>query len=139
MREQAERELRAATEEASSLVENAELTLENARKEADRVAQESQSMAAALLADARARAETLAVRSLDITREAIAEAEYRLAKLPSQQNSIESFLEETRSMLTPEQEVIIARRKSLEQAFQQPLEAEVVDDSTQIISESEEK
>jgi hypothetical protein len=96
-------------------------------------------MAAALLADARARAEKLAVRSLDITREAIAEAEYRLAKLPSQQNSIESFLEETRSMLTPEQEVIIARRKSLEQAFQQPLEAEVIDDSTQIISEVDDK
>jgi hypothetical protein len=42
-------------------------------------------------------------------------------------------------MLTPEQEVIIARRKSLEQAFQQPLEAEVIDDSTQIISEVDDK
>ena len=90
-------------------------------------------------ANAPTRAEKLAVRSLDITREAIAEAEYRLAKLPSQQNSIESFLEETRSMLTPEQEVIIARRKSLEQAVQQPLEAEVIDDSTQIISEVDDK
>ncbi len=86
-------------------------------------------MAAALLADARARAEKLAVRSLDITREAIAEAEYRLAKLPSQQNSIEEFLSETRSMLTPEQEVIIARRKSLEQAISQPIEAELIEDT----------
>jgi hypothetical protein len=42
-------------------------------------------------------------------------------------------------MLTPEQEVIIARRKSLEQSFQQPLEAEVIDDSTQIISEVDDK
>jgi 16S rRNA G1207 methylase RsmC len=103
--------------------------LENARKEADRVAQESQSMAAALLADARARAEKLAVRSLDITREAIAEAEYRLAKLPSQQNSIQDFLAETRSMLTPEQEVLISRRKSLDQAIAQPLEAELIEEA----------
>ena len=129
MREEAERELKAATDEAASLVENAELTIENARREADRIAQESQSMAAALLADARARAEKLAIRSLDITREAIAEAEYRLAKLPAQQNSIEEFLSETRSMLTPEQEVIIARRKSLEQAIQPPLEAELIEDA----------
>ena len=129
MHDQAERELRAATAEAASLIENAELTLENARKEADRIAQESQSMAAALLADARARAEKLAVRSLDITREAIAEAEYRLAKLPSQQNSIQDFLSETRSMLTPEQEVLISRRKSLEQTNQPPLEAELIEDA----------
>jgi hypothetical protein len=129
MHDQAERELRAATAEAASLIENAEMTLENARKEADRVAQESQSMAAALLADARARAEKLAVRSLDITREAIAEAEYRLAKLPSQQNSIQDFLAETRSMLTPEQEVLISRRKSLDQAIAQPLEAELIEEA----------
>ena len=129
MQEKAERDLRAATEEAASLIENAELTLENARREADRIAQESQAMAAALLADARARAEKLAVRSLDITREAIAEAEYRLAKLPSQQNSIQEFLNETRSMLTPEQEVIIARRKSLDLATAKPLDAELIEDT----------
>ncbi len=32
-------------------------------------------------------------------------------------------------MLTPEQEVIIARRKSLEQAIQPPLEAELIEDA----------
>lgn len=138
-REQADRELQAALVEAASLIENAESTLERARRDADRMAQESQSMAAALLADARSRAEDMAIKSLDITRDAIAEAEYRLAKLPAQQNAIQNFLEETRQMLTPEQELLISRRKSLENYSSKPLEAEVIDDSTQIISEVDDK
>ena len=126
MRDMAEQELKNATEEAASLIENAELTLENARAEADRLASESQAMALNILADARGRAEGLALRSLEITREAIAEAEYRLAKLPTQQNNIEEFLSETRSMLTPEQEVIVSRRRSIEKLAREPIEPEVV-------------
>jgi predicted nucleic acid-binding Zn-ribbon protein len=80
----------------------------------------------------------MAIKSLDLTREAIAEAEYRLAKLPAQQNAIESFLEETRLMLTPEQQVIISRRKSLEKSLA-PLEGELINDSTKIISEFDDR
>lgn len=90
------------------------------------MASESQGMALALISDARARAEAISMKSLDIAREAIAEAEYRLSKLPSQANAIEAFLEETSKMLTPEQEVIIARRKSLNDSARKPLEAEVI-------------
>ena len=129
MRDEAERELASATEEARSLIENAEETLDNARSEADRMASESQGMALALIADARARAEAISLKSLDIAREAIAEAEYRLSKLPTQANAIEAFLEETSKMLTPEQEVIIARRKSMDDSARKPLEAEVVSEA----------
>lgn len=127
MRELAERELKSATEEAASLIENADRTLENARREADRLAAESQAMALNMLADARGRAEGLAMRSLEITRDAIAEAEYRLANLPAQQNAIEEFLSETKSMLTPEQELVIARRRSLENIVRAPQEPEVIE------------
>ena len=129
MRDEAERELAAATQEASSLIENAEETLENARSEADRMASESQGMALALIADARARAEAISLKSLDIAREAIADAEYRLSKLPEQANAIEAFLEETSKMITPEQEVIIARRKSLDESRRIAVEADLVSDS----------
>jgi cell division septum initiation protein DivIVA len=135
MRGEAERELAAATQEASSLVENAEETLENARLEADRTASESQSMALALISDARARAEAVSMKSLDFAREAIAEAEYRMSKLPQQANAIEAFLEETAKMITPEQEVIIARRKSLNESLRKPLEADLVQDEESVDSE----
>jgi len=144
LREQADRELKAATAEAASLIDNAETTLENARNEANRLASESEAMALNMIADARSRAESLAIKSLDITREAIAEAEYRLAKLPTQQNSIEDFLSETKSLLTPEQEIIISRRRNLESSLRKPIEPEVMqaepqEDVTEVIAESEEK
>ena len=128
LREEAERELKEATAEASSLIENAETTLENARREADRLSNESEAVALNIIADARARAESLSMRSLEITREAIADAEYRLSKLPTQQNAIEEFLSETKSLLTPEQEIIISRRRSLEQSLKAPIEPEVVEE-----------
>jgi len=128
MRNEADLVLAAATQEASSLVENAEESLENARREADRMASESQGMAIALISDARARAEAVSMKSLDIARQAIAEAEYRLSKLPQQANAIEAFLEETARMITPDQETILERRKSLNESISKPLEADLVQD-----------
>ncbi len=64
----------------------------------------------------------------EIAREAIAEAEARLARLPSQANAIEAFLEETSKMITPEQEAFLARRRSLEESSRKPIEAELVID-----------
>lgn len=137
MRDDAERELAAATEEASSLIENSEDTLERARNEADRTASESQGMALALIADARARAESVSLKSLDIAREAIAEAEARLARLPSQANAIEAFLDETSKMITPEQEVFLARRRSLDDSLRKPIEAQIVIDEEPAVSKDE--
>jgi hypothetical protein len=94
-------------------------------------------MALALISDARARAEALAMKSLDIAREAIAEAEYRLSKLPQQSNAIEAFLEETARLITPEQEVIIARRKSLNESLSKPVEADLVQDEEPADAEEE--
>jgi ElaB/YqjD/DUF883 family membrane-anchored ribosome-binding protein len=137
MRNEAERELRAATAEASSLIENAEQTLESARTEADRLAAESESMALNIIADARSRAEKLSMRSLEITQAAIQDAEARLSRLPSQQNAIEEFIAETKSLLTPEQEMAISRRKTLEES-RKPLEPEVVaEDADEVVVEAE--
>jgi len=127
IRDQAERELGEATREATSLIENAEQTLQNARKEADRIVNEANAISLNLLADTRARAEALAIKSLDLTRDAIADAEYRLAKLPSQQIALEDFLHETSTLLTPEQQLLLSRRKSLDKANQPPHEPEVLD------------
>jgi cell division septum initiation protein DivIVA len=137
MRNEAERELKAATAEAGSLIENAEQTLENARSEADRLSAESEAMALNIVADARSRAERLSMRSLEITRAAIQDAEARLARLPEQQNAIEDFIEETKSMLTPEQELIVSRRKSIEESMRKPVEAEIVDEepATEVVAE----
>ena len=99
------------------------------------MASESQGMALALISDARARAEALAMKSLDIAREAIAEAEYRLSKLHQQSNAIEAFLEETSRLITPEQEVILARRKSLSESLSKPLEADLVQDADSVDAE----
>ena len=122
LKEQAEAELAAATAEASSLIENAEETLFIARKEADRISNEATSISLNLITDAKHRAESLAVKSLDLTRDAISEAEYRLSKLPAQQNAIEEFLRETQNLLTPQQQVILARRNSIEKNNQPALE-----------------
>ena len=137
MRDDAERELSSATEEARSLIENAEDTLDRSRNEADRMASESQGMALALIADARARAEAVSHKSLDIAREAIAEAESRLSRLPTQANAIEAFLEETSKMITPEQEVILARRKSLDESRQKTIEADIVSEEEPAVSKDE--
>lgn len=137
MRSEAERELRAATAEASSLIENAEQTLENARTEADRLAAESESMALNIIADARSRAEKLSMRSLEITQAAIQEAEARLSMLPSQQNAIEEFIAETKSLLTPEQEMAISRRKTIEES-RKPIEPEVVaEEAEEVVVDAE--
>lgn len=127
LRNQADRELADATAEASSLIENAEETLLQARKEADRIVNEANSISLNLLADTRARAEGLSIRALDLTRDAIAEAEYRLSKLPSQQLALEDFLKETASLLTPEQQVLLSRRQSIAKAAEPPAEPEVIE------------
>jgi cell division septum initiation protein DivIVA len=127
LRDQAERELQSATVEAASLIENAEETLANARSESDRIFNEANALALNLLVDTRARAEKLAIKSLDLTRDAIAEAEYRLSKLPAQQNSIEEFLRETQRLLTPEQQVMLSRRNSLDISNLPAIEPEVID------------
>lgn len=126
MRDQAERELVDATAEAASLIENAEETLDRARKEADRIVNEANSISLNLLADTRARAEALSIKSLDLTRDAIAEAEYRLSKLPGQQVALEDFLKETASLLSPDQQVLLSRRKSIEKVSEPAIEAEVI-------------
>lgn len=126
LRGQAERELSDSTSEASSLIENAEETLLRARKEADRIVNEANSISLNLLADTRTRAETLATKSLGLTRDAIAEAEYRMSKLPVQQIALEDFLKETSSLLTPEQQVLISRRMSITKANEPPLDAQIV-------------
>lgn len=137
MRSEAERELRAATAEASSLIENAGQTLEGARTEADRLAAESESMALNIIADARSRAEKLSMRSLEITQAAIQEAEARLSMLPSQQNAIEEFIAETKSLLTPEQEMAISRRKTIEES-RKPIEPEVVaEEAEEVVVDAE--
>lgn len=127
LKQEAERELADSTAEASSLIENAEDTLLRARKEADRIVNEANSVSLNLLADTRARAESLAIKSLDLTRDAIAEAEYRMSKLPVQQVALEDFLNETASLLTPEQQVLLARRKSINKAAEPAIEPEVVE------------
>lgn len=131
-REEAERLLAAATDEASGLVDNAQETLSAARLEADRIVNEANSVSLNLLADTRIRAERLAIKSLDLTREAISEAEYRLSKLPTQQNALEEFLKETENLLTPEQIVILARRKSIENSKNPDIEVEVLDSDSSI-------
>ncbi|NCV98902.1 MAG: hypothetical protein EBW31_05245 [Actinobacteria bacterium] len=111
--------------------------MENARTEADRLAAESESMALNIIADARSRAEKLSMRSLEITQAAIQDAEARLSRLPSQQNAIEEFIAETRSLLTPEQEMAISRRKTIEEN-REPLEPEVVaEDEDEVVVEAE--
>lgn len=127
LRAQAERELGDATAEASSLIENAEDTLRSARKEADRIVNEANSVSLNLLADTRARAEALSIRSLDLTRDALAEAEYRLSKLPGQQLALEDFLKETASLLSPEQQVLLSRRKSINKASEPAEDAEIIE------------
>ena len=130
LKSRAERELADATSEASSLIENAEDTLERARKEADRIVNEANSISLNLLADTRARAEALSIKSLDLTRDAIAEAEYRLSKLPGQQNALEDFLKETANLLTPDQQILLSRRKSIEKVAEPALDAEVIETET---------
>ncbi|MCF8529547.1 MAG: hypothetical protein K9G13_06600 [Aquiluna sp.] len=127
LRDQAERELQSATQEAASLIENAEETLSKARSESDRIFNEANALSLNLLVDTRARAEKLAIKSLDITRNSIAEAEYLLSKLPAQQNSIEEFLLETQNLLTPEQQVTLSRRNYLDKADQAAIEPEVIE------------
>lgn len=139
MRNEAERELKSATAEATSLIENAEQTLDSARVEADRLAAESESMALNIIADARSRAEKLSMRSLEITQAAIQEAESSLSRLPSQQNAIEEFIAETKSLLTPEQEMAISRRKTIEDS-RRSIEPEVVEEDEVVVeAEPEEK
>jgi hypothetical protein len=58
-----------------------------------------------------------------------------MSKLPLQANAIEAFLEETAKMITPEQEVIIARRKSLNESLRKPLEADLVQGEESVVSE----
>lgn len=126
LKQQAERELADSTAEASSLIENAEDTLLSSRKEADRIVNEANSVSLNLLADTRARAESLAIKSLDLTRDAIAEAEYRISKLPGQQIALEDFLLEIASLLTPEQQVLLSRRRSINKAAEPVIEAQVI-------------
>ena len=101
------------------------------------MAAESESMALNIIADARSRAEKLSMRSLEITQAAIQEAEARLSMLPSQQNAIEEFIAETKSLLTPEQEMVISRRKTIEES-RKPIEPEVVaEEAEEVVVEAE--
>jgi ElaB/YqjD/DUF883 family membrane-anchored ribosome-binding protein len=127
LKDRAERELTEATAEASSLIENAEETLGSARREADRIVNEANSVSLNLLADTRARAEALSIRSLDLTRDALAEAEYRLSKLPGQQIALEEFLKETASLLSPDQQILLSRRKSINMASEPAVDAEIIE------------
>jgi len=127
MQELAERNLKDATNEASSLVENAEQRLQNARVEADRIFNDAKEMALNIMEDSRTRAERLAIKSLDLTRDAIVEAEYRLAKLPMQQAALEEFISETEGLLSPEQQVMLSRRQSMKRlAEAKAIEPEVI-------------
>lgn len=77
------------------------------------------------------------MRSLEITQAAIQEAEIRLSRLPSQQNAIEEFIAETKSLLTPEQEMAISRRRSIEES-RKPIEPEVVvEEVEEVVVEAE--
>jgi cell division septum initiation protein DivIVA len=128
-RAEAQRELNAATAEAASLLENADEALRNARVQADRLVEEANAVALNLLADTRTRAEKLATRSLDLTRSTIIEAQYLLSKMPSQKSALEQFLVDTSSLLTPEQQVMLSRRESIEKGQAPALEAELVEDA----------
>jgi len=127
--EQAQRHLAAATLEAASLLTNAEETLESARKEADRIHNEANAVALNLLVDSRSRAEALSIRALDLTSDAIAEAEYALSKLPDQKLALENFLSESSNLLTPDQQLLLARRKSVTQGPQAAIEPELIEAS----------
>ena len=66
------------------------------------------------------------------------EAENRLARLPELQANIEQFISDTKSLLTPEQEVIIARRRGIEESSRKPIEPEVIaDEAEEAVAEAE--
>jgi len=131
-REEAERiyleaddRLSAATDEAQTLIEKAELTFNDAVDKADQTARDAENMSAALIQDARYRAEQLAMKSLEFTKDAIIEAETKLARLPLQRNQLETFLAETRNLLTPEQEALV-RRKQVQENAMKSIEGETL-------------
>ncbi len=113
----AEERLQSATDEATSLLEKAETTYNEAIDKADQTTRDSESMSAALIQDARYRAEQLAIKSLEVTKNAIVDAENRLARLPGQKAEMEKFLDETRNLLTPQQESILRRKQIQENAL----------------------
>ena len=113
----AEERLQSATDEASSLLEKAETTYNDAVDNADQTTRDAESMSAALIQDARYRAEQLAMKSLEVTKNAIIDAETRLARLPGQKAEMENFLEETKNLLTPQQEAILRRKQIQENAL----------------------
>jgi hypothetical protein len=57
----------------------------------------------------------------------LAEAEYRLSKLPGQQIALEEFLRETASLLSPEQQLLLSRRKSINKASEPAVDAEIIE------------
>ena len=111
-----EERLQAATDEASKLLEGAENAFNEATDKANQITKEAESMAAALIQDARYRAEQLSMRSLEVTKNAIVDAETKLARLPREKAELENFLQETSNMLTPEQEAILRRKQVRENA-----------------------
>lgn len=113
----AEERLQSATDEAGSLLEKAETTYNDAVDNADQTTREAESMSAALIQDARYRAEQLAMKSLEVTKNAIIDAETRLARLPGQKAEMENFLEETKNLLTPQQEAMLRRKQIQENAL----------------------
>jgi len=82
-------------------------------------------MSAALIQDARYRAEQLAIKSLEVTKNAIVEAETKLSKLPGQKAEMESFLDETKNLLTPQQEAML-RRKQIQENAMRSIEGETL-------------
>lgn len=121
----AEERLQAATDEASGLLEKAEATYNEASDKADQTTREAESMSAALIQDARYRAEQLAMKSLEVTKNAIIDAETKLARLPGHKAEMENFLEETKNLLTPQQEAMI-RRKQIQENAMKSIEGETL-------------
>lgn len=124
---EADDRLRAAIDEADSLLASAERIVNESQDKADQRMADAESMATALIQDARYRSERLSIRSLELTKNAISDAEFRLARLPEEQLEIEKFLEETRNLLTPEQEMLLRRKQIQESAKRQQLEGEVIE------------
>jgi hypothetical protein len=57
------------------------------------------------------------MKSLDVTKNAIQDAERLLSQLPSQKADLENFLSDTRNLLTPEQEALLRRKQIQENAY----------------------
>lgn len=116
----------AATNHSELLISSAEQTLFEASDNASKIHTDAENMAIALIQDARQRNEALALKTLEMTKSMMADAEYQLAKLPEHRMQLERFLDETKNLLTPEQEMLL-RRKQIQEFAHLTLEGELID------------